>query len=111
MADYMTRGADIYENGAGSRRLGKRDVLLDKAVLDRWAKYLKPTKERRVHLEAWYSAGSGRRWKLTAKKLSNRISSTSPQNGRGFRMSGKQKPKCAEQRGESTASGPEVHAR
>ena len=25
-------------------------------MLDKWAKYLKPTKERRVHLEAWYKA-------------------------------------------------------
>ena len=37
-----------------------KERSLDQAVLERWMKYLKPTKERRVHLEASVSRDSGR---------------------------------------------------
>jgi hypothetical protein len=55
MADYMVAARNIYEKGADLTALAK-ERSLDEAVLDKWAKYLKPTKERRVHLEAWYKA-------------------------------------------------------
>jgi hypothetical protein len=55
IAQYMVAARQIYETGADSERAASNRSL-DQAVLARWVKYLKPTKERRVHLEAWYSA-------------------------------------------------------
>jgi hypothetical protein len=55
IADYMITAREVYENGADVVRLGA-ERSLDRAVLERWVKYLKPTKERRVHLEPWYNA-------------------------------------------------------
>jgi len=55
MADYMLAARDIYENGADAATLAKKRSL-DPSVLERWTNYLKPTKERRVHLEDWYKA-------------------------------------------------------
>ena len=55
IADYMVAARNIYEKGSDLTALAK-ERSLDEAVLDKWAKYLKPTKERRVHLEAWYKA-------------------------------------------------------
>jgi hypothetical protein len=40
-------------------RSGESPAGLDKAVLARWAAYLKPTRERRPHLEAWYRGAAG----------------------------------------------------
>jgi hypothetical protein len=36
---------------------GTADASLDAAVLARWVTYLKPNKERRIHLEDWYKNG------------------------------------------------------
>jgi hypothetical protein len=57
MAEYMVAARSIYDSGADPAILAK-EKSLDPVVLDRWTKYLKPTKERRVHLEAWYKAGA-----------------------------------------------------
>lgn len=54
IADYMVTAREVYEKGADAAKLAA-ERSLDHAVLKRWAKYLKPTKERRVHLEPWYS--------------------------------------------------------
>ncbi|MBM3757752.1 MAG: DUF1553 domain-containing protein [Acidobacteria bacterium] len=50
IADYMRAARRVIEGGAA-------DPALDAAVLDRWVTYLKPNKERRIHLEAWYRDG------------------------------------------------------
>jgi mono/diheme cytochrome c family protein len=55
MAEYMIAARSIYESAADTKAVAK-ELSLDEAVLQRWANYLKPTKERRVHLEAWYKA-------------------------------------------------------
>ena len=55
MAEYMVAARKVYEEGADPVKLANEESL-DVAVLDRWVKYLKPTKERRVHLETWYAA-------------------------------------------------------
>lgn len=55
MADYMIAARKVYEGNAKSENVAK-DASLDEAVLERWVKYLKPTKERRAHLERWYQA-------------------------------------------------------
>ena len=51
IAVYMAAARRVYEGGAA-------DPELDAAVLARWVAYLKPTRERRPHLEAWYRTGS-----------------------------------------------------
>src|SRR3954453_18189386 len=45
----------VYESEGDAVAVAK-ERSLDQAVLERWTKYLKPTKERRVHLEDWYRA-------------------------------------------------------
>jgi cytochrome c553 len=51
IAAYMAAARRVYEGGAA-------EPGLDAEVLARWVAYLKPTKERRPHLEAWYRTGS-----------------------------------------------------
>jgi hypothetical protein len=55
IADYMVAARKVYESGADIA-VSAKERSLDQAVLERWTKYLKPTKERRVHLEDWYRA-------------------------------------------------------
>ena len=50
MARYMLAAKAVIAGGAA-------DTELDGAVLARWVTYLRPTKERRVHLEEWYKTG------------------------------------------------------
>jgi len=50
LAKYMLAARRVYAEGAAL------SPELDKPVLERWVEYLKPTKERRVHLERWYQA-------------------------------------------------------
>jgi hypothetical protein len=47
MARYMLAAKKVYEGGPA-------DPELDAGVLARWVAYLKPNKERRIHLEPWY---------------------------------------------------------
>jgi len=51
MAQYMISARRVYQDGAKVE-----DQHLDSNVLQRWIDYLKPTKERRPHLEPWYQA-------------------------------------------------------
>lgn len=50
IARYMIAARAVY-TGATAKAEG-----LDPAVLQRWVEYLKPNKERRIHLEPWYAA-------------------------------------------------------
>ncbi|MBL8242143.1 MAG: DUF1549 domain-containing protein [Bryobacterales bacterium] len=50
IARYMTAAKRVIAGGAA-------DTDLDAGVLARWVTYLKPAKERRVHLEDWYKQG------------------------------------------------------
>ena len=65
MAQYMIAARRVYQAGAakggevksGEAKGGEvKDALLDEVLLQRWVDYLKPTKERRAHLELWYGA-------------------------------------------------------
>ncbi len=51
IAEYMIAARREYQDGVMLRGL-------DDAALKRWVDYLKPTRERRPHLEAWYRAKS-----------------------------------------------------
>jgi len=51
IAEYMQAARRVHEGGMA-------ESGLDAAVLARWVAYLKPTKERRPHLEAWFRDGS-----------------------------------------------------
>ena len=53
MAQYMMAARRVYQGGEA------KDASLDSAQLQRWVDYLKPTKERRPHLEPWYKADAG----------------------------------------------------
>ncbi|MBK9167134.1 MAG: PSD1 domain-containing protein [Bryobacterales bacterium] len=55
LAAYMLAAREIYEDGKESKAVAA-ERSLDADVLERMANYLKPTKERRVHIEAWYLA-------------------------------------------------------
>jgi len=50
LAQYMLAARQVYGQGAVS------SPELNQPMLERWVGYLKPTKERRVHLERWYQA-------------------------------------------------------
>ena len=51
IAEYMIAARRVYQDGVEVQGL-------DDAVLKRWVEYLKPAKERRPHLDAWYQAKS-----------------------------------------------------
>ncbi|HEU0119062.1 MAG TPA: DUF1553 domain-containing protein [Bryobacteraceae bacterium] len=53
IAAYMSAARRIYADKAEPA-----SFPLDQAVLKRWTDYLKPTRERRPHLEAWYSTAN-----------------------------------------------------
>jgi len=55
LAAYMLAARKVYAEGAAPAQVA-HDAALDLMVLERWVDYLKPTKERRVHLEPWYKA-------------------------------------------------------
>jgi mono/diheme cytochrome c family protein len=55
LAAYMLAARRIYAEGAAPLQVAS-EAALDREVLQRWVEYLKPTKERRVHLEPWYQA-------------------------------------------------------
>jgi hypothetical protein len=55
IAAYMLAARAVYRDG-GETAQAAADRGLDAAVLARWVDYLKPTKERRAHLEEWYQA-------------------------------------------------------
>ncbi len=53
MAKYMMAARRVYQDGE------PKDASLKDTMLQRWVDYLKPTKERRPHLEPWYKADAG----------------------------------------------------
>lgn len=50
VAQYMLAARRVYVLGAAS------PPELDESLLQRWVEYLRPTKERRAHLERWHQA-------------------------------------------------------
>ncbi|MBM3774701.1 MAG: DUF1553 domain-containing protein [Acidobacteria bacterium] len=52
LARYMLAARRVYAEG------GPPDPSLDQPVLERWVEYLRPSSERRIHLEPWYQAAS-----------------------------------------------------
>jgi len=56
LADYMLAAFDVYHNGFTAADAALRRSL-DAKVVERWATYLKPTRERRPQLEAFYHNG------------------------------------------------------
>ncbi len=60
LAKYMLAAYEIYEAGKEAETVANANALeLD--VLERWAEYLKPGRERRPQLEDWYAAGDAKR--------------------------------------------------
>ena len=55
LTDYMLGARAVYEGGEKPDEVAQRRNL-DPAVLEVWVVYLKPTRERRVHLEPWQKA-------------------------------------------------------
>ncbi|MBK5294600.1 MAG: PSD1 domain-containing protein [Acidobacteriia bacterium] len=51
IAAYMAAARRVYADGVSPAAAAQG---LDEEVLERWVNYLKPTRERRPHLEAWY---------------------------------------------------------
>jgi hypothetical protein len=55
LAAYMLAARKVYAEGAAPAQVAS-DASLNREMLQRWIEYLKPTNERRVHLERWYKA-------------------------------------------------------
>ena len=55
IAEYMLAARKVYAEGAVAADVAAQGGL-DRPLLDRWVAYLKPTKERRAHLEPFYEA-------------------------------------------------------
>ncbi len=55
LADYMLAARKVYAEGADAAAVAA-PAGLEVALLQRWAAYLKPSKERRAHLERFYEA-------------------------------------------------------
>ena len=55
LAEYMLAARRVYHQGASLPDVARQQAL-DADVLERWADYLKPRKERRPQLESWYEA-------------------------------------------------------
>ncbi len=53
LAEYMLAARKVYTDGADLATVAAQ-ANLDGPLLQRWAAYLKPTKERRAHLERFY---------------------------------------------------------
>jgi hypothetical protein len=57
LADYMLAGRRVYRDGATSEEAAA-ERRLDIGIVEKWAAYLKPSAERRAHLEPWYNASA-----------------------------------------------------
>ena len=66
LADYMLAGGRVYRDGATSEEAAA-ERQLDKAIVEKWAAYLKPSAERRAHLEPWYDASATAREEIAAQ--------------------------------------------
>ncbi|MFN7918700.1 MAG: DUF1549 domain-containing protein [Bryobacteraceae bacterium] len=55
MAEYMLAAHEVYTNGKAAADEAKARGL-DPRILEQWAKYLKPTRERRPQIEEFYQA-------------------------------------------------------
>jgi Protein of unknown function (DUF1549)/Protein of unknown function (DUF1553)/Planctomycete cytochrome C len=55
LADYMLTARRVYQDGAGAAEAAT-ERKLDASIVEKWVAYLKPTNERRAHLELWYQA-------------------------------------------------------
>ncbi len=55
LAEYMLAARRVYRDGASAADVAVEQKL-DAGLVGKWAAYLKPTDERRAHLELWYRA-------------------------------------------------------
>ena len=65
LADYMLAAGRVYRDGATAEQAAA-EKHLDKAIVEKWAAYLKPVAERRAHLELWYNAPAAAREQTAA---------------------------------------------
>ena len=66
LADYMLAAGRVYRDGATAEQAAA-EKHLDKAIVEKWAAYLKPVAERRAHLEPWYHAAAAAREQVAAE--------------------------------------------
>ncbi len=72
MAEYMLAAGRVYRDGETAEKAAA-EKHLDKAIVEKWAAYLKPVAERRAHLEPWYNAAAGAREQIAADYQKNFI--------------------------------------
>jgi hypothetical protein len=66
MAEYILAAGRVYRDGETAEKVAAEEHL-DKAIVEKWAAYLKPVAERRAHLEPWYNATAGARKQIAAE--------------------------------------------
>ena len=54
-AKYMLAAREVYHDGRNLEAV-RAELGFDNEILERWIEYLKPSKDRRAHLEAFYNA-------------------------------------------------------
>jgi cytochrome c553 len=74
MADYMVAARAVY---AGKQAVEEVVAAtgLNRMVLERWVEYLRPSRERRAHLEAWQEAAP-ERWREVAREYQEKFMAT-----------------------------------
>jgi hypothetical protein len=103
LADYMLAARKVYAGGAAVAQVAS-DAALDRQMLERWVAYLKPTNERRVHLEPWYQADVASLEK-TARAYQDDFIATAAGRDRAM-VEWEQKVHAAEARGEESPEPP-----
>jgi len=103
LADYMLAARKVYVGGAAPAQVAT-DANLDREMLQRWVEYLKPTNERRVHLERWYEADNASLEKI-ARDYQNDFSATSAERDRAM-VKWEHEVDAAQARGEESPESP-----
>jgi hypothetical protein len=103
LTDYMLAARAVYAGGAVVAQVA-RERALDQAVLERWVAYLKPAKERRVHLEPWHHTQDAS-INAAAKRYQTEFLATAAERNRAH-LEWKGKAAAARQRGQEPPEAP-----
>jgi uncharacterized protein DUF1553/uncharacterized protein DUF1549/cytochrome c len=107
IAAYMLAARKVYAESTPLEQ-SALDATLDRDMLARWVEYLKPTNERRVHLEPWYQADT-QSFARVAKDYQNHFIATAAERDRAI-AEWEKELNAAEARGEEAPERPQFVA-